>query len=256
LAARPCREKMAAMTPDELIDAVCPRIRDLGWAYYFVDETGARAEELGLDFLSFYFIGRGGVLGDVEASVARAAFGYFEPGLFTTMWELGRSRIEPRVAAREHFALAAEHGRRRLSDIGDLDDFCAAADRVNDAADDTALALYAGFKAEPMVDDSPGRAMQLLAVLRELRGSAHLLALRSVGLDTLVAHAIVRPNDLAMFGWSSDDVPGITDADRSLRDEAEALTDRIVRPAYAMLDEAAQQVFIDGLDRIHVALTR
>jgi hypothetical protein len=243
------------MTPDELMDQVCPKIRDLAWAYYFVQETSDRAQELGLDFLSFYFVGRGGVLGDVEASAARAAFGYFEPNLFETMWNTGRERIGLRDAGRAHFECAAEHGRRKLSGIDGLDALCAAAEQVDDAADDTGLPLYAAFRAEPRVDDLPGRTMQVLAVLRELRGSAHLLALRAVGLDTLKAHAINRPGDLAMFGWSPDAVPPITDQDRELRREAEALTDRIIRPAYATLDGQAQQAFVDGMEQVQVALT-
>jgi hypothetical protein len=244
------------MTPDELIDEVCPTIRDLGWAYYFAEETGERATELGLDMFSFYFIGRGGVLGDVEAPVALAAFGYFEPGLFHSMWEAGRAVLDPRAAGREYFLCAAEHGRRTLGAIGEpLGSFCAAAERVNAAAQDWALPLYAGIRAEPMVEDLPGRAMQQLAVLREFRGSAHLLALRAVGLDPLVAHAISRPNDLSMFGWPSDAAPLVTDAHRRLREEAEALTDRIVRPAYAVLDDAGQRDLVAGLDLVRRALT-
>ena len=63
------------MTSEQLIAEACPKIRDYGWAYYFVSATTERGKELGLDPLQWYFLGRGGGLGDVEASVARAAFG-------------------------------------------------------------------------------------------------------------------------------------------------------------------------------------
>jgi len=243
------------MTPDELIDYVCPKIRDLGWAHYFVAETMQRGTELGLDGLRFYFIGRGGVLGDVEASVVRAAFGYFEPGLITKMWDSSRRVIDPRTAGRDYVACAAEHGRRKLSDVADLEAFVAALDAVNDAADETGLSLYAAAKAEPFVEDAPGRAMQLLALLREFRGSAHLMGLRVVGLDSATAHAANRPGDLAMFGWASDALPEITDEHRARRDEAERLTDQIVRPAYAALDESQQQALVSGIDAVEKALT-
>jgi len=61
------------MTPDELVAAACPKIRDLGFAYYFVPETLAKGDALGLDLFHFYVLGRGGVLGDVESGVVASA---------------------------------------------------------------------------------------------------------------------------------------------------------------------------------------
>ncbi len=69
----------------------------------------------------------------------------------------------------------------------------AAADAVNEAADPVGLALYSGFRGELLVDDVPGRAMQIISVLREFRGSAHLIALRASGVDARTAHFIKRP---------------------------------------------------------------
>jgi hypothetical protein len=97
--------------------------------------------------------------------------------------------------------------------------------------------------------------MQLTAVLRELRGSAHLVALRATGLSTLLAHAIKRPADLAMFGWAPDAVGEITDDQRERLAVAERLTDAIVAPAYAVLDETGQRELISGIDAIEVAFT-
>ena len=243
------------MTPDELMEHVCPKIRDLGWAYYFVPETMQRGVDLGLDGLRFYFIGRGGVLGDVEASVVRAAFGYFEPGLVAKMWDSSTAVIAPRDAGREYLQCAAEHGRRKLSGIDGLEAFVAAADAVNAAADETALTLYAAAKAEPLVEDLPGRAMQLTALLREFRGSAHLMALRVVGLDSPTAHAVNRPGDVAMFGWTADALPEVTAEHRAKRDEAERLTDDIVRGAYGSLDPSERAALVAGIDAIETALT-
>jgi hypothetical protein len=243
------------MSPDELMGRVCEKIRDLGWAFYFTPETMARASGLGLDGLRFYFLGRGGVLGDVEAPVVHAAFGYFEPTLVEKMWTSAKAILDPRTAGREFMACAAEHGRRTLSGIDGIEAYCAAAGAVNDVADATALALYAGARAEPLVDDAAGRAMQLTAVLRELRGSAHLVALRATGLSTLLAHAIKRPADLAMFGWAPDAVAEITDEHRERLAAAERLTDEILAPAYAVLDKAGQRALVSGIDAIEVALT-
>ena len=243
------------MTPEELVATASPTIGTLGWAFYFVPETGAAAEALGLDMFRFYFLGRGGVLGDVEAPVVASAFGYFKPELVERMWSSAKAVVAPRDAGRAYHLACADLGRRRLADVEGLDGFCAAAERVNEAADPTGLPLYAGIRCEPLVDDLPGRAMQLITVLRELRGSAHLLAVRAVGLDAKTAHWISRPGDIAMFGWSEEEAPDVTDEARARHAEAEALTDRLVTPAYAVLGDAEQQDLLGGLDRIQAAVT-
>jgi hypothetical protein len=242
------------MDPSELVAAVCPKIRDLGWAHYFTPETIAVGESLGLDVFKFYFLGRGAVMGDVEPEVVVSAFGYFSPSLLTQMWNEGRSLCPPRDAAAAYVNCCADLGRAKFSEIADMKEFCSAAGAVNDAADPTGLPLYAGIKAMPLVDDLPGRAMQLMAVLREFRGSAHLLAIRSMGLDPKTAHFIKRPGDMAMFGWSDDDTPEASDSDRAKHEAAERLTDELVLPAYSVLDEAAQQALLTGVDAIGEAL--
>ncbi|HXQ75941.1 MAG TPA: hypothetical protein VN791_05540 [Acidimicrobiales bacterium] len=242
------------MTPEELVAVACPKISVLGWAFYFVPETVARGEELGLDGVSFYALGRGGVLGDVESAVVASAFGYFNPALVATMWDAARQVVPPRQAGRAYMECCADFGRAHIGGIAGLDAFCRAAGAVNDAADPVGLALYAGIAAEPLVDDLAGRAMQLISVLREFRGSAHLIALRASGLDAKTAHHIHRPGDAALFGWSEDDAPTITAEDRGRWAVAEQLTDRIVLPAYAVLDEAGRRALVAGLEAVERAL--
>lgn len=243
------------MTPEETIADACPKIRDLGWAFYFAPETLARGAELGLDGLRFYVIGRGGVLGDVEANVIRSAFGYFAPSLIEKMWISAKEKVAPRVAARAFMECCAEFGRTRLAAVAELDRFCAAAGAVNDAADPVGLALYSGIVSEPLADDLPARAMQLVTVLRELRGSAHLIAIRAAGLDAKTAHFIRRPADIGMFGWTDADAPEITDVEVAKLAAADAITDQLVLPAYSVLDEAGRDALVTGLDRIAAALT-
>jgi len=243
------------MTTQELIDRVCPKIRDLGWAHYFTPETVAVGEGLGLDIFTFYFLGRGGVLGDVRAEVVTHAFGYFEPSLVEQMWDAGREKVAPATAGRAFFECAADLGRERFGAVGGLAAFCAAAGAVNDAADATGLTLYAAVRSMPLAPDVPGRSMQLLSVLREFRGSAHLLAVRASGLDAKTAHFITRPSDIAMFGWSEDDAPVITETERSKMKAAERLTDELVLPAYDVLGDDARAALAAGVDEIEAALT-
>ena len=77
---------MQPMDPREVMQATAGKLGDIGAAFYFAPETLQQGKEVGLDGFRFYFLGRGGVLGDVEAGVIRAAFGYFEPGLVEKIW--------------------------------------------------------------------------------------------------------------------------------------------------------------------------
>ncbi len=243
------------MTPEELVASACPRIGGLGSAFYFVPETLAAGEALGLDPFRFYFLGRGGVLGDVEARVVASAFGYFEPSLVKTMWESGRETVAPRDAGRAYLECCRELGRRRFAGLSGLDSFCASAENVVAAADPAGLALYAGISAEPLPDDLPARAMQLVAVLREYRGSVHLLAVLASGLEPRTAHYMRRPNDLALFGWPADQPPEVTEADRKALAVADALTDRLVLDAFAVIEPGRRDIFVLGLAAMETALS-
>lgn len=226
------------MTPEALVAAVSPVFGRVGSAWYFTPETVVVGRELGLGGLRFYFLGRGGALGDVDWRVVASAFGYFAPSLVEKMWTTSRERCAPAAAAAAYYGACADFGRRHLAGVPDLPAFCAAAERVVDhaVADAGGLPLFAGYAALPLAEDPPGRAAQLVAVLRELRGSAHLSAVVAAGLPTPVAHAIRRPGDLTSFGWQEGEVRVPTDADRGLLAAADETTDRIVALRYDELD--------------------
>ncbi|HEX3947793.1 MAG TPA: hypothetical protein VHW47_08805 [Acidimicrobiales bacterium] len=235
---------------EQTIAATAPAVYELGAAYYFAPDTLARGKELGLDGFRFYFLGRGGVLGNVEAPVVASAFGYFEPGLLAKMWSSARRVADPRETARAHLDCAHRYGREQFGDLAGLDRFCAAAEAVVAAVDPAGLALFAGYAAEPLPDDPPARAMQLVAVLRELRGSVHLLAVVAAGLSPRAAHYLRRPDDFALFGWSEADVPEVTEEVRRAQAAADALTDRLLRPFYAALDARGAEALVAGIERM------
>lgn len=240
------------MTPTELVRAAGPKIGSLGAAFYFDAATIARGKEIGLDGFRFYFLGRGGVLGNVEPAVVTSAFGYFDPGLVTKMWTSGSEIMAPRDAGRAYLACAQEFGRASFADIDGLDAYCEAASAINDAADGSGLALYSGIAAEPLCDDLPGRAMQLTAVLREYRGSAHLVAIRALNLDAGVAHAIKRPDDVTMFGYA--EAPSITAEDRAKHDQAEEMTDSMMLGAFSAVDADGAAALMAGLEAMEAAV--
>ena len=242
------------MDAEELVRSACPKVGGLGWAFYFTPETLKVGKALGLDGMRFYFLGRGGVLGDVDAEGVVSAFGYFSPAVVSKMWNSAKEIYPARDAARAYMNCCAELGRARFGELTDLAEFCDAAGAVNDAADPVGLALYAGIRTQPLTDNLPGRAMQLITVLRELRGSAHLLAVLACGLDARTAHYLHRPGDMAAFGWDDADTPVVGDSERSKLQAAEELTDDLVLPAYAVLDDRGQAALVAGLAAIGKAL--
>jgi helix-turn-helix protein len=243
---------MPGMDPRETAATIAPKTADIGSAFYFHPDTVATAKGHGLDGFRMYFLGRGGVLGDVEPDVVLSAFGYFEPGLLAHMWNTAKAIMPPRDAARVYMAANHDLGRAMLADVAGLDDYADAAAAVVAAADVGGYPLFAGVRAEPVPADAPARAIHLGMVLRELRGSVHLAAIRAAGLTTLTAHAIKRPADVELFGWKQS--PEITDDDRARHDHAEAMTNDMLAGSFDVLDEAGAAALVAGTEAIHAAL--
>lgn len=241
----------------EFTGTACPRISELGPRFYFTEETLAVGKEHGLDGFRFYFLGRGGVLGDVEPAVVTSAFGYFHPELVERMWTSGRERthLRPREAGRLYLRCCHDFGRRYFSDVSGLEAFCAAACAVNDAVDRAGLPLYSAIAAEPLPADAPARAMHLTTVLREFHGSAHLLAVVTTdGIDPRTAHGIRRPDAWTMFGYEEGTRPAGTEEQRAALAAADEHTDRLVAPAFGVLDEQGRAALLDGLSAMRQAL--
>lgn len=238
----------------ELVSIAAPIIGETGMAYYFTPETLAVGAGHGMDGLVWYIVGRGGPLGDVEGEVVAAAFGYFNPQTIAAAWTAGTAKLPAREAGREYLRCAAEFGRAKLAGIANIDALAGALGKVQAAADPQGLSLYAAHAAEPMVDDAPGRTMQLLSKLRELRGSAHLLSLRALGIEPRTAHFAKRPEMYKMFGWDADNPPHVSDDTRASLAEAEALTSRIVTPAFAVLNDAERDTVASGLRAVRDTL--
>ena len=235
------------------MQATAGKIGDIGAAHFFAPETLQRGKEVGLDGFRFYFLGRGGVLGDVEAGVIRAAFGYFEPGLVEKIWESAKTILPPRDAARLYISCAHDLGRAKFAGTPGLDGFVDAAATVISAVEGTSLPLFEAVRCEPVPDDAPAAAMHLAMVLRELRGSVHLLANTACGLESRHAHGIKRPTEFKLFGYETEIV--VTDDDRAKWLRAEQLTDEILAPAYDHLSTEQAHALIAGVDAMHAALS-
>ena len=225
-------------------------IAEYGWSYYFEPTTIARGEKLGLDPFTFYFLGRGGVLGDVEAPVVQSAFGYFNPAVLAAMWDAraregrterrgprvlrGRPRLRARPALRPR-------GARRLRRRGD--------ERWSRPHGATSP----GSRCSPPPPACPCRPTRPQRRCTRWRCSASSAARRTSwpwwppGSRTRTAHFIRRPEMFATFGWPEDDRPTVTDADTAALAAAETLTDQLVAPAYAALDDDGAAALLAGL---------
>lgn len=241
------------MTPEETVAAVDPSLSFVGAIHYFDAGVVARSKEAGLDGFRMYVLGRGGVLGDVESSVVWSAFGYFHPAVVKKMWDTASERMSPRDASRNYLDWAEELGREKFAGVEGLDAFNEAAAALIAAVNPAALALFAGYSAEQPPADAAGAAMFNAIVLRELRGSVHLAAIVSHGLDPVVAHAIRRPNDGKMFGW--DELPVPTDADRALLVEIDATTDARMAEHYQRLSVEQREALAAGTAALVAALS-
>lgn len=237
-----------------LVKTVSPTINAAGTAFMFDARSMAAGEPLGLDGMSTYVLGRGGVLGDVDADVVSASFAVFNPDVVRMLWDGARSIASPADAAAAYNEACAQYGRDELSGIDRLDGYVAAAEAVVDAASIVGLPLFAGWRAMPRADDVPGRAMQLTHVLREHRGNAHVCGIAAAGLSGAEAHfASKGESQMAMMGWQEPWPDGAGLGDRLM--EAEATTDRIVEAAFAVLDDDAADTMAAVLADIGEATT-
>jgi hypothetical protein len=238
------------MTPHECVRGLAGPIGKHGGAWMFDAEVHARGAELGLEVWSWYHCGRGGVLGQPDPSVVVAAFGFFPPALQTKAWNKGIA-VMPAPEIADHYAAAcAEWGRRTFSEVAEAGRLADLLTLALDAAEAAAgMPLFAGWRAKLHAGptDAPARLALALQAARELRGSAHLIAVAASGLTPLEAMMSGRTGAMnaEFFGWPKP-WPDPEDNKAEMA-EAEAHTDRILEPVYAHLTEAERTELVTGL---------
>lgn len=216
-------------------------IQQLGGGFMFSREARTYAAETGVDeFFGPYTRGRGGVLGEVDADVVTAAFGFFPGHSIRTAWE---SVTIPAEKAAQRYALACQDfGRRKLGAFEDAARLAALLEAVAAAADPAGVPLFAGWRAVPLPADPAARVMQLAHVLRELRGGLHLMAVRASGITPLQAVLVSGsplndgPAQARWYGWP-EPFQEITDEIRDTWKQAESVTDEMIAPAFEVLDD-------------------
>lgn len=235
------------MTPEDAAGAAAGPIGALGGAFMTARPTLKKGPELGFPKgWSFYFAGRGGVLGDVVPDVVAAAFGFFPPAFVREQWLVGRGVMEPSAAAAAYAEACQDWGREHLDGAEGLDRLVELLKIVVSEADGAGAPLFAGWRAMPLPEDVPGSAAQLLHVMREHRGAMHIMGVLTEGLT---------PHEAVMCGGGHGNVeffqwPEPHPDPEPLYEQynaAEEVTDLLAARAFEVLDEAERAELVDLL---------
>ena len=230
-------------------------IHDIGTAIYLSPDVFGWAAEWGWpNPFSFYFAGRGGMLGDVGPDVVCSAFGWFEPGAVKAMYEEGAA-VAGATAVAQRMAEATDlWGQKYLADVDGLDDIVALTEAAVAGLEGSALPLFVGWRAAPKAKGSAGRAAQLMQILREWRGGVHLVATTSVGLSPVEAILTNEGEGQAkFFGWS-EPFPSY-EAHSPEHQQAEDLTDHLCASSLGQGPPSrAIRAFEAGVNAVRAAL--
>jgi hypothetical protein len=214
-------------------------IHDVGTAVYLSPDVFGWAAEWGWSNpFSFYFAGRGGMLGDVSHDVVTSAFGWFEPDAVKAMYGEGASVAGSAEAAARMAEAHSKWGRKHFADVEGLEDHVAVTEELVDGIEGAAIPLFVGWRNAARCETAAGRAAQLMQMLREWRGGLHLVSTTAVGLTPLEAILTNEGEGQAkFFGWA-EPFPDIASI-KVKHDEAEAMTDRLCAQTLAQaLDES------------------
>src|SRR5271155_607345 len=141
----------------DLVKSTSVAIHDIGTSIYLSPDVFGWAGEWGWSNpFSFYFAGRGGMLGDVGADVVCSAFGWFEPGTVRSMYEEGAAVARPSVAARRMAEATALWGQKHLADIDGIDHIAELTEATVDGLEGSAPPLFVGWRAAARADDAAG----------------------------------------------------------------------------------------------------
>ncbi|MFE6860796.1 hypothetical protein [Nocardia sp. NPDC057668] len=246
-------------TDMSVASAVKDQIQQIGGGFMFSREAKAFAASTGVPgFLPGYTRGRGGVLGDVDADVVAAAFGFFPPAAVRTAWE-ATAGVPAAKGAQGYLLACQDFGRRKLAGFEPVERLAELLERVADGASVAGVPLFAGWRALPRAQDAPARVAHAVQALRELRGGLHLMAVRSSGLSPLQAVLIAGsplssgPDQARGYGWG-EPFEEITADLKGRWVQAETITDDLIAPAFAVLDDREAQELVGLLTACHSAV--
>ena len=126
------------------------KIGDLGGAWMSSEAEEAASIAAGLPDWQLYFLGRHGVLGDVDPDVVLAAAYVFPADYLRREWTKAREVMTPEDALYRYLAVCHPWGREQLTGFAGTNRLAELGQRVIDGADVVGLSLFAGWRAVPM----------------------------------------------------------------------------------------------------------
>ncbi|WBB70580.1 MarR family transcriptional regulator [Micromonospora sp. WMMD812] len=227
-----------------------------------------------------YFAGRAAPLGLVSAEVVHAVFYNFADGEVARHipWVWGKTTPQEAIAVRERGSATAL--RQLIGQLAESPALVRAADlatRAAVSAPTEGRVLYAGLRALQVPEEPVARLWHAATLLREHRGDGHNAALLAHGIGGTEAHVLMalslgmraqefgRVHHLPTAQLAAvvdglrgrglvDAAGGFTDAGRQIRQQIEALTDKLAAPAYRVLNADELDELIAGLEPIATAL--
>ena len=246
------------MNAEELSNVTAHPIQVLGMSFYFDAPTKERARELGLNVFEFYGLGRGGVLGHVDNSVVDRAFTFFHPDTITALWDRPLAKADPVSTAASYVEAAYAFADRTFGELDEslLAHFASATSKVIANVPRGRHLLVDGYRQYSLPADPVHGAYLATIFLRELRGGAHIDAVRQVGLAPEEAAYLENRDLFTLHGYGEADVPQVTPELEAKKDEAEAVTARAMAEYFAVLDESECEVLATGTRAMFAALSR
>jgi hypothetical protein len=231
-------------------DRLDRRINELGASLFFHPVTTARAGELGVDnVFVLYGAGRAGAMGNVTATQAASALGFFPLALVQSIWQQAEATMRPADIARiyaDAMATAAradwnEAAAETVVELGTV---------VADSVPVLGLPLFAGWRDMARPPDALGAAAVVVNTLRELRGDIHVQSIAAQGLHPLEAEVVSRGDEGAsLHQWPQpwpDPAPFVERVGA-----ADASTGERMRRIYARsLDPDGFNALTDAIDRL------
>ncbi|SEU16401.1 SCO6745 family protein [Nonomuraea wenchangensis] len=221
-------------------------IGQLGGGFMISREAKAACEEHGLGPREFYFRGRCGVLGECDADVVHSIAVFFPREHVEESWNGGRKLAADR-AVEVYAEVCRDWGRRKLGGYDGCARIAELLEPVVAAASSVGAPLFAGWRAVPLADDPPARAVQLMHCVRELRGGLHANVVLASGLHPLEA-TLAAEHDTTPFGQATgtriaqffswpEPYPEPTPELVARRAEVEERTDDLMAPIFSVLDD-------------------
>ncbi len=189
-----------------------------------------------------YVAGRGGVLGEATGTTVASVFAIFEPNFIKAMWDEGVAVRGAAGAAAVYWDQIADFGRKYLAGAQGTERIAELGEKIIAATPTVGLPMFAGWREMPLADDSPARALQVMHVMRELRGDVHFNVLANSGITPVEAHMLHGDeNYTRMFGWPAPFADGADKKERYATVE-EATNNRMAEIFAAALtvDEAEE----------------